>query len=66
MIRKASLIAAAALFAVAIVATLGALWWWALRGMSQDVGTAWVFTIPLLAIAGCLLMAYGMLCGDEQ
>lgn len=44
------------LLALAIVETLGAVWWWALVGMSRDMGiahgvTVWVFVqtaIPLV------------------
>lgn len=35
----------------AILATFGALWYWAILGMDEDVAFAWVWTVFLL---GCM------------
>lgn len=35
----------AGLTAALIMVTLAPVWWWALIGMSEQVGTAWVVTI---------------------
>lgn len=37
---------------LAVAATLGPTWWWALNGMSADVGIAWIVTAMLLGL-GC-------------
>lgn len=38
---------------VLAVGTLGAIWWWAILGMSDDIGIAWFITD---------LCAFGVLC----
>ena len=41
---------------VAALLTIAAFWWWALFGMSQDVGLAWTVTVFILGI-GCPVAA---------
>ena len=47
---------AACMFAAAAVQSLGAVWWWALRGMSEDVAAAWLFTVTAATLAGIACM----------
>lgn len=43
----------AALFGLAAGILLGATWWWALLGMSSEIGQAWLAT-GFLAILGAI------------
>lgn len=45
---------AIALTILAIACTLGSVWWWALFGMSAEVGQAWALTCSI-AYAGALI-----------
>lgn len=45
-----------ALLALTAIEPLGALWWWALFGMSKEVATAHIFTPFVLFGAGCGLV----------
>lgn len=47
------------IMAVAVVMALIALWWWALRGMSTDVGTASTFTFFAAFLTGLIIAGYG-------
>lgn len=47
---------AAGLFVIAAVLTVAAVWWWALVGMSEDVGAAAVLTICTVALAGVAMV----------
>ena len=47
-----------ALIIAAFALSLAAIWWWALFGMSADVGSAWMFTVFMLACAGAGILSY--------
>ena len=40
---------------LSIASALGAIWWWALRGMSESVGSAWIFTTFLLGMMASIM-----------
>lgn len=54
------------LFAALCVGTFGAVWWWALRGMSMNVGTAWVMTDFLLFILLMVALAVVSTLHEDQ
>lgn len=55
--KKIAIWALALLVALLTAGILVPLWWWALFGMSEQVGTAFVCTVFFLAVAiGALLM----------
>jgi hypothetical protein len=47
-----------ALLVLAAVLTVGATWFWALAGMSEPVGWAWVLTIYVVGVGGAVLVAW--------
>ena len=47
-----------ALVVLAFAVTLGSIWWWALLGMDENIGLAWMLTVTvLLASAAALNIA---------
>lgn len=55
-------VVSAALMVLGVLSGLGALWWWALYGMSANVGLAWIFTALLVAgIGGLMWLAAGIM-----
>lgn len=52
MTRKHLALLSVALFVTAFLLALGATWWWAIAGMSQDIVVAWLITCVGLALAG--------------
>lgn len=60
------IVAGVALAVVGCVAIpIGALWWWALNGMSEPVATAWTMTGVVLAVSSIVPIAVGWAMVDK-